>query len=44
MYENAAKILGLGGRRASQSSGAVKPYGNALPMPFLPFVPGGSPR
>jgi predicted TIM-barrel fold metal-dependent hydrolase len=39
MYENARRILGLGG--VSRRADTVKPYGNALPMPFLPFVPSG---
>ncbi len=36
MYENARRILGLDGKR---SDAPVKPYGNGLPMPYLPFAP-----
>ncbi len=36
MYENARRILGLSGKRADAP---VKPYGNAFPLPYLPFVP-----
>ncbi len=38
MYENARRILKLSG--GAKVSATVKPYGNGLPMPFMPFMPG----